>query len=564
LAGCAVAYKLTQAIDFARKSSLFNQQICLLNTRPGNGGSWIIEVKKLRNFVVIDTLIETLVVDNPDDTAQKDDGTTAAAGGGKDGEAGKAVENAAAGRAAAKRGSGGHIAVDRTRLPAFLEGQHIYTWNVEDREKDLALIFGAGVEFGLFDIAPEAARMIPSTAGKSLLRLKEMSRLRRYDEDPPTELDVFYNIFRALFQKGEGIFEDSDTACIQLAMIGTLADIMPLEDENRLIVRHGLTALNARAVDGIADLIFRLNLAGSPLDSTDISWKLTPLLNSAGRMGNAALALELLLETDAKRRGELAGQLIEVNTKRKKLTDKAVDTLLPTAEKSLQGYSGKLVLAASTEIPRGVTGLTANRLCSYFKTPAIVVSLMDGIATGSIRSARGYNVQALFDQTCDLFIDCGGHEFAGGFSLEMANWETLLERLKKIALTIELTDEDDDETLDIDAELPLSFLEPGIFSVVDTFQPFGTGNSSLLFLARGLKILDINLMGKQESKHVKLTLDAGKNKWPAMYWNAAEKVNTEWTVNDTVDAVFKLTRNYYAGKITPTLIIKDMRQKIDR
>ena len=184
---------------------------------------------------------------------------------------------------------------------------------------------------------------------------------------------------------------------------------------------------------------------------------------------------------------------------------------------------------------------------------------MDGIATGSIRSVRGYNVQALFDQTCDLFIDCGGHEFAGGFSLEMAHWDTLLERLKKIALTMELTGEDDDELLDIDAELPLSFLEPGIFSIVDTFQPFGTGNSGLNFLARGLKILDLNLMGRQETKHVKLTLDAGKIKWPAMYWNAAEKVNAEWTVNDTVDAVFKLTRNYFAGKITPTLIIEDMR-----
>ncbi|MDR2489915.1 MAG: single-stranded-DNA-specific exonuclease RecJ [Spirochaetaceae bacterium] len=559
LAGCAVAYKLTQALDFAKKSSLFNQQICLLNTRPGNGGSWIIEVLKLRNFVIIDALTETLVLETPvvDNTDAGKDAENEAAGG-------KNAENeaAGAGKSAGKRGaaSGGHIAVGVTRLPAFLEGQHIYTWSVEDREKDLALIFGAGVEFGLFDIAPEAARLIPSTAGKSLLRLKEMSRLRRYGEEPPAELDVFYNIFRALFQKGEGIFEDTDPALIQLAMIGTMADIMPLEDENRLIVRHGLAALHTRAADGIADLIFWLNLTGSPLDAANISWKIAPLLNSAGRMGNAALAVELLLETDAQRRGELAAQLIEVNNERKKCTERAVDTLFPAAEKSLPEYGGKLVFAAGAEIPRGVTGLTANRFCGCFKTPAIVVSITDGIATGSIRSVRGYNVQSLFDQTCDLFIDCGGHDFAGGFSLEMANWEPLLERLKKIALAMELNDEDDEDLLDIDAELPLSFLEPGILAIVDAFQPFGTGNAALTFLARGLKIIDLNFMGRQEAKHVKLTLDAGKNKWPAMYWNAAEKVNAEWTLNDTVDAVFKLTRNYFAGKVTPTLIIEDMRR----
>ncbi|MDR0551799.1 MAG: single-stranded-DNA-specific exonuclease RecJ [Spirochaetaceae bacterium] len=544
LAGCAIAYKLTQALDFAQKSSLWGQRVCLLNCRPGNDDTWHIELLKLRNLVETSALTETFVVDGADAKSSAD---------GKPSVEGKSS-----------------VSIAQTRLPGFLEGQHIYAWDAPLQKKALERIFGRGIDWSLIDLAPEAAKLLPYTAGKSLLRLREMSRLGRYRREPLSELEVFAGIFRAVFQAGEHFFEDEDTAPAQLAAIGSIADMMNMEDENRILVRNGLSALNKKAASGLSDLIFKLNISGGDVNSYDVAWKLAPAINSAGRMGNAAYAVELLLEDDRARREELAAQVIRMNDERKLLTDKAIDIALPKAEKSLKEFYGNLVFAADEKIPRGVTGLAAGRLANIFNVPALVVSLVDGGATGSIRSSRGYNVQNLLNKIAEFCIDCGGHEFAAGFLLDAKNWDAFVKRLKDAAYTMEFAPSSDsvqagedgatsEETLNIDAELPLSYLTPSLFTLIDTLEPYGKGWSEPLFLARRLKILDLTLQGRPEAKHVKLTLDAGRCKWPAMYWSAADKVNVEWTKGDTVDAVFKVTRDKFGGKVTPTLIISDLK-----
>ncbi|MDR0539189.1 MAG: single-stranded-DNA-specific exonuclease RecJ [Spirochaetaceae bacterium] len=519
LAGCAVVYKLIQALDFAQKSSLFNQQICLLNCRPGNDDTWIVELKKIRNLVEIGAMSEILTGSNP-------------------------------------------VSIARTRLPAFLEGQHIYTWDAPLQKKSLKRIFGQGIEFGLFDIAEPASQCIPSTAGKSLVRLKEMSRLGRYEKEAPGELDVLFTIFRSVFQKTEHFFEDEDTSFLQLTALGSIADMMNLENENRILVRRGLAALNEKALPGLSALMFKLNLTAGQIGAWHVAWTIAPAINSAGRLGDASCAVQLLLEDDFAKRDELAGHIAKVNEERKKSTAEAQDIALPLAEKNSADFSGKLAFAASEKISRGITGLVAGRLASCMNIPAVVVSLMDGTASGSIRSAQGYNVQALLNQISDLCVDCGGHEFAAGFLLEMGQWADFTSRLKDIAYALEFpadAESESSEILNIDAELPLPYLTPGLFKMLDVFEPFGRGWPEFLFLTRGLKILDITLMGRPEAKHAKLTLDAGKHKWPALYWDAADKAGVEWQKGDTVDAVFKLTRNHFGGKVTPQLVISDMR-----
>jgi single-stranded-DNA-specific exonuclease len=116
--------------------------------------------------------------------------------------------------------------------------------------------------------------------------------------------------------------------------------------------------------------------------------------------------------------------------------------------------------------------------------------------------------------------------------MKRSNWDAFLDRLKTAAATIELGNEEDEETVNIDAELPPSYLTPDVLKTVDLFEPYGEGNGPLLFLAKGLRIADMALMGKGEVKHVKLTLDAGKHKWPAVYWQAAEKVKRDFDLED--------------------------------
>jgi single-stranded-DNA-specific exonuclease len=513
LAGCGVAYKLAAALRFALKSQFYGHNVCLFNTRPVND-AYVVEIAKLRNLSVIDRLEETIIP--------------------------------------------GMAGISDTRIPAFLEGQSIFAWDVPLQKKIFAKIFGSGVDIYMLDLSPQVADEIPATAGKSLLRIKELSRIARYGGGG--ELDVLVNLFVSFVHKKEKNFDADDYGDLQLAALGTIADIMPLRDENRVIVRTGIASLMKKPRPGLSDLLFKLEFSGRRIGSTDISWNLCPVINASGRMGNAGKAVALLLEENPQERDRLADEVISMNEERKKVGEETWGVVEPLAEKSLDTYSGNMVLAAGDSIFRGVTGIMANRLISRFKVPALVVSFNENVATGSFRSLRGYNVRGILEQCADLFIDWGGHDFAAGFSLTMDNWDTFLERLKRAAMTIELGSLEDEQTINIDAELPHEYITPEIFTLVDRFEPYGEANPPLVFMARALKIVNIDLVGKNGAKHVKLTLDTGKHKWPAMYWQAAGKLKQDFDLNDTVDLVFRFSRNWFNGMETPQIIVTDLKR----
>jgi single-stranded-DNA-specific exonuclease len=514
LAGCGVAYKLIAALRFALKSELYGQSICLLNIRPSND-AYTIEIAKMRNLVVVDRLVETVIP--------------------------------------------GMVSITDTRLPSFLEGQQILVWDGGLQQKMLAKMFGPGVEVQMLDIAPEIGKEIPAVAGKSLLRGKELSRIARYSSKDLSEVDVFISLFTSFIQRREKHFTAEDEADLQLVSIGTVADIMPLKDENRIMVRSGLEALQKGPRSGISDLLFKLGLAGRRLGTTDLAWSVGPAINAAGRMGNPAKAVELFLEQDLLKRERLVGELIAMNEERKKLGQDAWTRVEPLAEAGLKTYAGKLALAYGQEIYRGITGIMANRLVNRFKVPALVVSFGEDTLTGSLRSVKGYDLRSLLEPCAELFIDWGGHNYAAGFSMERDKWEPFLKRLERLCVTMELM-ATDEESIAIDAELPHRYLTPDILKVIDHFEPYGTGNEPLMFMARALKIRDISFMGKTEAKHVKLTLDAGAYKWPGVYWQAAEKVKRDFDINDTVDLVFRVSRNWFNGIETPQLMVSDLRR----
>jgi single-stranded-DNA-specific exonuclease len=519
LSGCAVAFKLVTALRFAQNSGLYNQPMCLLNTRPLND-AWIVEAAKMRNLVIIGTVTETVVPEK--------------------------------------------LHISDTRLPAFLEGQQILVWDAPLQKRVLAKLFGTGVEIGMLDVAPEIGRTIPPVAGKSLLRIKELSAVAKYSDREASELDVFANLFISYAHKKENR-ESAEAYETQLAALGTIADIMPLLDENRIIVRSGVRSLTPSAggkgpKPGISELLDKLELSGGHFDVKDVAWKVCPAINAGRRMGSPEKAAALFFEKKSALRDKLADELVAMNKQRKQLEEEIWREMEPMAHKSLSELSEKITLVYGEEINKGVTGLIAQRAVRRFNVPAVAVSFSDGAYTGSIRSARGFNIGSLLEQCNDLFIDSGGHEFAGGFSLIPENWELFRERLKNVSLSMELA-EDREEGVLIDAELPLEYLTPDILNLVDRFAPYGKDNEPLVFLAKRLLVEDLSLIGKSESKHLKMTLATGKHKWPALYWDAAERViNKEFDKGDYVDAVFTITRDWYKGIATPQMMISDLKK----
>ncbi|MDR1788608.1 MAG: single-stranded-DNA-specific exonuclease RecJ [Treponema sp.] len=514
LAGCGVAYKLVSALRFALKSELYGQSICLLNCRHLNDG-WTIDAVQLRNLAVVKKLSETL--------------------------------------------SPGMARISDTRLVDFLTGQHILCWDADLQKKAFKALFGNAVEISMLDMAAEIAREIPAAAGKSLLRLSQVSALAKYTDRETGEIDVFVNLFETFARRRAKLSAEDEGRDLQLAAIGTVADIMPLVNENRIIARQGFKAMQKKPREGLYELLFKLDLAGAPIDSHTIAWQVAPLINSAGRMGSADKAAALLLEEDPRKREDLAAALLGLREESKRLGQEVWERAEPRAAEHFDEFNRRLAVVWGEDIIRGVTSITASKLVGRFKTPSLAAAFSGGIATGSLRSAGGYDLRFLLEPNEELFLDWGGHDYAAGFSMELRHWDTFLERLKMATQCMEFDTEKKDAPLNVDAELPHDYLGPDLYQVVDRFEPYGSGNPPLLFLARGLRLRDLTFIGKG-AEHLRCTLDAGRHKWPAVFWSAAERVPRDFGEGCAVDVIFEVGRNCYKGKETPQIEIKDMRR----
>ncbi len=532
LSGCGVAYKLAWALRFA-KSGLYKQRVALLNVRPVKD-AYVVEALGLTNLVETGRVTETIVP--------------------------------------------GMVELERTRLVPFLKDRQLFVWDGEIQSRLLAKAFGRAAEVNFYDVRPDVGRVIPQAAGASLPRLAELSRMGRYAERPggPAsgasgaagglasggpygELDAFASIFTSFALRKSGCYGDQDAEALQLVALSTIADLMPLRDENRILVRQGLAALNRKPRRGLAELVARQSLTGRRVTSTDAAWQLTPVINAAGRMGRPDVAVGMLLAEDAAERGARADELLELNQERRRLGAECWDAVYPSAREAAEAAGGRYVIIGSPGIARGITGIVASRLADTFKAPAVAATFMDdGSAVASVRSARGLNVKGLLEHCAELFYDYGGHDAAAGFSLPAERWPEFERRAGAYLSSIELVEAE--ETVDIDADLPHGFVEPGLAALVDRLEPYGEGNPQLVFAARAVAIAQVDIVGKQEKSHLKLLLDFGAHRWPALWWNSAERYGKDFRETDRLDVAFRVQKNYWNGQETPQLVIVDAKR----
>ncbi|MFW5788317.1 MAG: single-stranded-DNA-specific exonuclease RecJ [Spirochaetota bacterium] len=512
LCACALVSKVRYALGFAQ-SDFFNQPVCLLNVRPGNE-SLILDAIKLENMVEIDRISENIVP--------------------------------------------GVVDVEHSRLGAFLQGLPILVYDAPAQAKLIEQAFGGNVEVNVVDVAPEVWKLFPSLQGRTLLRLKSESRLSRYTGVEPEEIDVFHSLFTTFVNRKEADVLEDLVSTLDLVAMGTLADMMPLRDENRILVKQGLRRMSGSPRPGLRSLLERQKILGKTIVARDIGWSLSPLINASGRMGEPDRAVRLLLTTEDRVRDELADYVVQLNTKRRAVGEQAWTLVQAQARDSLAAHDGRFVLVRHEEIHRGVTGILAGRLARQFDAPAAVVSLLPDRAVGSVRTARGVVVTDLLSRCDDILADWGGHDQAGGFHLPVDRLAELEQRLLEVIPALEMQ-ESAETPLEIDAELPTDFLTLKLLEVVQRFAPFGQENPPLAFLVRGMRLLDVQFMGREQN-HLRLTLDAGTSKWPAVYWNASERVGVAFDRGDTVDAVVNVGTNVYRGSETPQLTVLDLRR----
>jgi len=511
LAACAVASKVVWALRFA-ETPLYNQRMCLLHCRPSEEGL-VVEAVRLINLTERKRL--------------------------------RLVFGPSASPA------------DRDLLVTFLQDQEIFVFDQKVQVAHLRQLFGPRADIGVFDLAPQIRQAFPGLAGLSFDELKAKSRLPRYR--PATgDLDILVSLFISSVYKAFPPLGADFLPVLDLVALGTLADLMPLEGENRILVRLGMQSLNGTRREGLRALLMRLKLLGKPLSTTDVSWSLTPVINAPGRLGSPDKAVELLLTDDEDRRRALAAELDDLNHQRRALGASAWDLILPVARESYEALGQRMAVVFDPSIARGITGILASRLMNLLGVPALVVTRQGDRCIGSLRANRGFETRRFLDAFADLFTDYGGHDAAAGFNFPQDRWSEFEGRLRGMLPDFPLGSEGTG-TLDVDADLPREYLTPDLLTTVDRLEPYGEGCRPLIFSCRGLTILSLDLVGKTGAQHVRLTLDGGPHKWPAIYWNALERLERgDFGPGDVVDVAFQLSRNYFQGQEKLQMTVLDL------
>ena len=359
---------------------------------------------------------------------------------------------------------------------------------------------------------------------------------------------VAFKLAAALMEvPAEALFE----TYADLAAIGTVADVMPLTGENRVLVREGLKAINKRPRPGVAALLEAAGLAGREIQAGNLAFGLGPRINAAGRMGAADRAVRLLLETDPAAAAGLAAELQEENVCRQQTEQQIVSQAAAVIEE--RGYAfQRIILVEGEGWHPGIVGIAAARLMERYGRPCIVLSVEGDKATGSGRSFAGFHLFEALSAAGDLLEKYGGHELAGGLTLPVANIEALRQRLNAYAAAKEMPF----PIIKLDCKLNPAALSVPLARSLEPMAPFGSGNPEPVFGLLGMKIESIQPLAG--GKHVKLYLSRQDAVIQALLFGTGP-ADFPYEKGETVDAAVQLSVHTFREEESLTIQIRALR-----
>jgi single-stranded-DNA-specific exonuclease len=348
---------------------------------------------------------------------------------------------------------------------------------------------------------------------------------------------------------------------IKVAAIGTLADVVPLVGENRVIAKLGLDLLSRGPHKvGLRALLDVSGLTGKTIDSYHIGFMLAPRVNAAGRMSTPDIAARLLLaadETMAEEVRQLAQQLDGENIRRQEEEAEILAVARKVVLTDPEVGARSVLVVAGEGWHRGVIGIVASKLVDAFHRPAIVLSIDDGVAHGSCRSIPPFDMLGALERCAHLFIRFGGHKQAAGLTMEAARVRELRAAVNEVA----------DETLGpndlmprlrIDGDLTFRGITGSVAAGVSSLAPFGAGNPRPVFATRGVEIIDGPR--KLKDRHLKMALRQDGRIFRAIAWRAAERHETLAEQKGRLDVAFSLEQNQYNGETFVELTLADLRR----
>lgn len=366
-----------------------------------------------------------------------------------------------------------------------------------------------------------------------------------------TGAGLAWKLAQAVYTSLDRADEFHDQPLLSLAALGTVADVAPLVDENRSIVRDGLKELGQRPSTGLHALMRSARQDGHPPDTETVGWYLAPRLNASGRVAHADTSYRLLVTDSPEEAATLVGVLETQNRQRQELTAAAHEKTKGLVELE------PLVMVCDASFLPGIIGLVASRLVDEHGRPAVVVSIGEEISRGSCRSVSGFDIGSALHEVAtsmDGFIAFGGHPQAAGFTIATGSVPELRRRLVAKAREA-MGEEVAPRRLDVDMELPLGSLPRDIYRVVGELAPFGEGNPEPVFLSRGVQVAGVRPFGA-DGAHISLKLRNGGVTWNAVAFRQGKKLPAGARL---VDVVYTVGIDRWNGQETLRLGVLDIR-----
>jgi len=372
-----------------------------------------------------------------------------------------------------------------------------------------------------------------------------------YPETGLAGVGIAFKLAQALRLSRPDMAQFSDADLLDLVAIGTVADLAPLQGENRKLVHEGLVRLNELQRPGLAALAAIAGVRAGHITAESIAFGFGPRINAAGRLSHAYDAARLLAAPDGNTARALANELNLLNQKRQRITAE----LGELAETLVTDPAAPILIAANRSFVSGVVGLVASRLAEKYYRPAVVMEMGETESRGSCRSIPEFHITRALDQVGDLLVRHGGHAQAAGFTILNENLAEFQERLTAVAAE-QLADKELLPTITADAEIPLRQIDWAFYELLRQLEPTGAENPAPLFMSRRVQVLNCRAVGS-EGAHLQIEVSDGQAGFKAIAFRQGAWADC---LPPLIDIVYSVNVNEWNGRRSLQLAIQDIRE----
>ncbi len=343
---------------------------------------------------------------------------------------------------------------------------------------------------------------------------------------------------------------------LDIVAIGSCADIVPLVDENRILVRHGLDKINFNPRNGLKALLESTGLDKKEVNVGLVVFVLAPRINAVGRMGDAMRGVQLVSSRSLQEARGFARELEKENKVRRSVDENTFNEALEMAEEKYDAENDRAIVLHKDGWHPGVIGIVASRLVERHYRPTIMISVSDGVGKGSARSIANFNVYEAIRDCSEFLSAFGGHKYAAGLTIDAENIPPFVEKFKKIAGE-RIEDEDLIPLVKIDCEVELKAFDERLIRLLKLMGPFGPQNTRPVFVSRGLKVIgEPAIVG---TNHLKMSLEQGGVRMSSIGFNMGHHIDRVIDNGRVVDCAYVVEENFWNGRKELQLRLKDIK-----